>query len=63
MSWITDAVQALKKIIIIEDRVSSMAEDLKKMAERLYEMDKRVLKLETKFEVYEGLSRKTLPRT
>ncbi len=62
MTWINDAVQALKKIILVEEKLTTITGDIKELTERLYEIDKRLIKIEIKFEVYESLSRKTLPK-
>jgi len=58
MSWASDAIAALRKILVLEERVVTLSGDLKDMATLITDLDKRLLKLETKWEVYEKLSRK-----
>lgn len=56
MSWASDAVAALRKILILEERMTTLADDVKNMAKLTKDLDRRLLKLETKLEIYEGLS-------
>ena len=58
MSWASEAVAALRKILVLEERVVTLSDDFKEMAHLLKDLDKRMLKLETKWEVYEKLSQK-----
>ena len=58
MSWMADVYQALKKVILIEEKLSVMAEDVAKLSDKMVEIDRRLLKLETKLEVYEGIAKK-----
>ena len=52
-----DVYQALKKVILIEEKLSVMAEDVAKLSDKMVEIDRRLLKLETKLEVYEGIAK------
>ncbi len=58
MSWATDALAALRKIIILEERVATLSGDLKDMAKLSKELERRLVKVETKLEIYEKLSAK-----
>ena len=58
MSWASEAIAALRKILILEERMVTLSEDLKHMAKLANELDRRLIKLETKWEVYEKLSQK-----
>lgn len=58
MSWASDAIAALRKIIVLEERVVTLSEDLKDMAKLTKNMERRLVKLETKLEIYEKLSEK-----
>ena len=62
MSWASDAVAALWKNLVLEERVVALSEDVKEMAHLLKELDKRMLKLETKWEVYKKLSQRKARR-
>jgi hypothetical protein len=66
MSWAAEAFAALKKIILLEDRVSRLADRVDGLGRLVTDMDRRVIRLETKMDVYESASRrrkapKTLP--
>lgn len=58
MSWAADALAALRKIITLEERVVTMAEDIKDLGRIARDLDRRLVKLETKFEIYERLAEK-----
>ena len=58
MSWMADVYQALKKVILIEEKLSVMAEDVAKLSDKMVEIDRRLLELETKLEVYEGIAKR-----
>lgn len=58
MSWMTDVLHALKKIILIEEKISVMTEDIVKLTDKMVDIDRRLLKLETKLEVYEGMAKR-----
>ncbi len=58
MSWAAEALAALRKIITLEERVATLADDMRDLGRIVHDMDRRLLKLETKLEVYERLSEK-----
>ena len=62
MSWAAQALQALKKIITLEERITVMVDDVKTLSAIIRDMDKRLLKLETKIEIYESLADKSRTR-
>lgn len=62
MSWASDAIAALRKIIVLEERVATVSGDLKDMAQLTKELERRLVKLETKLEIYEKLSEKNPKR-
>ena len=62
MSWASEAIAALRKILILEERMVTLSEDLKHMAKLANDLDRRLIKLETKWEVYEKLSQKDAKR-
>jgi hypothetical protein len=46
LSGITDALKAIKKAILLEERISSQGKKLEQLAENVIEMDKRLTLLE-----------------
>jgi hypothetical protein len=55
MSWARDAVAALRKIILIEDRIVQLTNQVKQLAELYSDMDRRLARLEGKFELIEKM--------
>jgi len=62
VSWAADALAALRKIITLEERVATLADDVKELGKIIKDIDRRLIKLETKFEVYEHLAEKSRSR-
>jgi SMC interacting uncharacterized protein involved in chromosome segregation len=58
MSWAAEALAALRKIITLEERVVTLADDMRDFSQIVHDLDRRLVKLETKFEVYERISEK-----
>jgi hypothetical protein len=59
-----EAVEAIRKIVLIEDRINSLTEQVKLLADSYVELDRRLLRMEVKFEVVERFGstrRKALP--
>ncbi len=66
MTWAGEALAAIRKIVLIEERIGSLSEQVKVLADSYVELDRRLLKMEAKFELLESLSgrqRKALPTT
>ena len=66
MTWAGEALAAIRKIVLIEERIGSLSEQVKVLADSYVELDRRLLKMEAKFELLESLSgrqRKALPST
>lgn len=64
MTWAGEALAAIRKIVLIEERIGGLAEQVKVLADSYVELDRRLLKMEAKFELLESLSgrpRKALP--
>lgn len=57
MSWAAEAFRALKKIILLEERVSQLADRVDGLGRLVTDMDRRLVRLETKLEVYESSAR------
>lgn len=53
MSWATEAVSAIRKMVLIEDRMERLASQTDKLATKCQELDLRLVKLEAKFELLE----------
>lgn len=56
MSWAGEAVAAIRKIVLIEDRVAQLADRVDRLASSYAELDRRMLKIEAKFELMERLA-------
>lgn len=54
MSWASEALGAIRKIVLIEDRVARLADQTDKLANKCYELDLRVARVEAKFELLES---------
>lgn len=64
MSWARDAVAAIRKIVLIEDRMESLTARVKDLAEAYTDIDRRLVRLEAKFELMERMTsgvRRALP--
>jgi hypothetical protein len=65
MSWARDALLALKRIILLEERITSLTEQSKQLMDACTDMDRRLVRLEAKFELLERMaspsSRRALP--
>jgi hypothetical protein len=63
MSWASDAVGAIRKIVLIEDRMERVANQMDQLAETCQDLDRRLLRLEAKFELIERVAMtRRLPR-
>ncbi len=56
MTWAGEALAALRKIVLMEERIGSLTERVKVLADSYVELDRRLLKMEAKFELLETLS-------
>ena len=64
MSWARDAVQALRRILLVEERIDSLSGQVKAMADTCKDLDRRLIRIEAKFELLERMaapSRRALP--
>ena len=61
MSWAGEAVAAIRKMVLIEDRINGLTEQVKKLAESYNELDRRLLRVEAKFELIEHLGSSRRP--
>ena len=64
MSWATSAYTAIRKIILLEDRMETLTGQVDKLAASFADIDRRLIRLEAKFELLERMaspSRRSLP--
>ena len=55
MTWAGEAFTAIRKIVLIEDRITALADRLERLANSCTELDRRLLRIEAKFELVEQL--------
>ncbi len=55
MSWLRDVGAALQKTILMEERMSTMSERLTRLALLYDDLDRRLARLEGKFELLERI--------
>ena len=67
MSWPRDAYAGLKRIMLLEERITSLTEQSKELLDTCKDLDRRLLRLEAKFELLERMAapstRRRLPET
>jgi len=64
VSWARDAVSAIRKIVLIEDRMETLTGQVKHLADGYTDLDRRLVRLEAKFDLIEKMAapgRKALP--
>ncbi len=64
MSWARDAVAAIRKIVLIEDRMEALTAQVKHLADGYTDLDRRLVRLEAKFDLIEKMTargRRALP--
>lgn len=64
MSWASDSLAAIKRIILLEDRIKSLTEQSQLLMDTCQDLDRRLIRLEAKFELLERMatpSRRSLP--
>lgn len=64
MSWAADAYAAIRKIVLLEDRMESLTRQVDGLARAFGELDRRLIRLEAKFELLERVAaapRRALP--
>jgi hypothetical protein len=64
VSWARDAVSAIRKIVVIEDRMEALTTQVRHLAEGYTDLDRRLVRLEAKFDLIEKMAtpgRRTLP--
>ncbi len=64
MSWARDAVSAIRKIVLIEDRMETLTAQVKHLADGYTNLDRRLVRMEAKFDLIEKMAapgRRALP--
>ena len=64
MSWAFEALAALKRIMLLEERITNLTAESKLLMDPCKDMDRRLIRLEAKFELIERVSsvqRRALP--
>jgi hypothetical protein len=56
VSWARDAVSAIRKIVLIEDRMESLTVQVRHLADGYTDLDRRLLRLEAKFDLIEKMA-------
>jgi hypothetical protein len=64
MNWAASAYAAIRKIVLLEDRMETLTTQVNGLATTFSELDRRLIRLEAKFELLERMaapSRRALP--
>ena len=56
MSWAREAVAAIRKIILIEERIEGLTEQVKFLADSYRDLDRRLVCIEAKFDLLEKVA-------
>jgi len=64
VSWALESLAAIKRIILLEDRIRNLTEQSQRLMDSCQDLDRRLIRLEAKFELLERMaapSRRSLP--
>jgi len=56
VSWATDALAAVRRIVLLEDRINTLTDQSKKLLDTCTDLDRRLVRLEAKFELLERMA-------
>lgn len=56
MSWALDSLTAIKRIILLEDRIKNLTEQSQRLLDTCRDLDRRLIRLEAKFELRERMA-------
>ena len=56
MSWATDTVAAVRRVILLEDRINTLTDHSAKLMDTCTDLDRRLVRLEAKFELLERMA-------
>jgi hypothetical protein len=62
MSWALESLAAIKRIILLEDRVKTLTDQSKLLLDTCQELDRRLIRIEAKFELLERMATPTRRR-
>lgn len=55
MTWASEAIGAIRKIVLLEDRMERLAGQVDALAEICRDLDRRLIRLEAKFDLIEKI--------
>lgn len=55
MSWAFEALAALKRIMLLEERITNLTAESKRLLDVCTDLDRRLIRLEAKFELIENV--------
>ena len=56
MSWALESLAAIKRIILLEDRIKTISEQSERLMDTCRDLDRRLIRLEAKFELLERMA-------
>jgi len=56
VSWTRDALAAIKRIILIEDRIAALGKEAAELMEVCKDLDRRLVRTEAEFELMERMA-------
>ena len=56
MSWPRDAFEALRQIVLIDERINNLTQQVKELAQTCKDLETRLNRLEAKFELLEKMA-------
>ena len=56
MSWTREALTAIKRTILIEDRITSLTKQSQELMDVCKDLDRRLVRIEAKFELLERMA-------
>ena len=56
MSWPREAFEALRQIVLIDERINNLTTQVKELAQTCKDLDSRLNRMEAKFELLERMS-------
>jgi hypothetical protein len=56
VSWALESLAAIKRIILLEDRIRTLSEQSERLMDTCRDLDRRLIRLEAKFELLERMA-------
>jgi len=56
VSWALESLAAIKRIILLEDRIKTLSEHSERLLDSCRDLDRRLIRLEAKFELLERMA-------